>query len=217
MKKENTKARRHKGCAKIFWTVMFLALPGWLAAIDEMTVYDLLQPDSHQFAIRYDTAATQAGSASYYNIIRPGSEASGEKVFDRGTGKELPFELADGKQAKKDGQADATTADDTKFIRIRLAHPVPQNGEYRLRILKTYKDAKSYYTTTDSDIVFERSLGVKRNMILLPAGYEVVACSVPAMVDTLDGRVRISMVNDRDDELGVRIVGRRTPQPEEKK
>lgn len=216
MTKENTKTRRHKGCTRILFLLVFLALPGMLQAIDEMTVYDLLQPETHQFAIRYDTAATDVGSTFYDNIIRPGSEASGEKVIDRSTGKELPFDLIDGKQAKKDGQADPDTADDTKFIKIRLAHPVPDNGEYRLRILKTYKDPKSYYTNSN-DVVFERSLGVKRNVILLPAGYEVVACSVPAMVDIQDGRVRISMVNDRDDELGVKIVGRKPAPPEEKK
>ncbi|HSP07441.1 MAG TPA: hypothetical protein VLR94_09705 [Acidobacteriota bacterium] len=214
--KENTRTRRHEGYTKIFIVVLFLALPGLLQAIDEMTVYDLLQPESHQFAIRYDTTATITGSTVYYNIIRPGSEASDEKVLDRATGKELPFEPADGKQARKDGQADATTADDTKFIKVRLAHAVPENGEYRLRILKTYKDAKSYYLN-GNDIVFDRSLGVKRNMVILPAGYELVSCTVPAMVDMLEGRVRISMVNDRDDELGVKIVGRKIPAQEEKK
>lgn len=191
------------------------ALPAVLPAIDEMTVYDLLQPESHQFAIRYDTATTQAGSEAYYNIIRPGSEATDEKVLDRATGKELRSEPADGKQAKKDGQADASTKDDTKFIKILLAHPVPENGEYRLRILKTYKDPKSYYTNSN-EIVFERSLGIKRNMIILPAGYEVVSCSVPAMVDMSEGRVRVSMVNDRDDELAVKITGRKLPVTEVK-
>lgn len=192
-----------------------LALPTVLPAIDEMTVYDLQQPESHQFAIRYDTATTQAGAQAYYNIIRPGSEASNEKVLDRATGKELRFETADGKQAKKDGQADASTKDDTKFIKIHLAHAVPENGEYRVRILKTYKDPKSY-SVNGNEIVFERSLGIKRNIIILPAGYEVVSCSVPAMIDTSDGRVRVSMVNDRDDELAVKITGRKLPATEVK-
>lgn len=190
-----------------FVVISFLAIPA--IAIDEITVYDLLQPESHQFAIQYDTATDRAGATTYYNIIRPGSEASNEKVFDRGTGKELPFEAANGKEAKKDGWADPDTKDDTHFIRVRLPHPVPQDGEFRLRILKTYKDPKSYSTDSNGQIIFDRSLGVKRNMVILPAGFELVGCSVPAMVDTENGRVRISMVNDRDDELQVKITGRK--------
>jgi hypothetical protein len=180
-------------------------------AMDEMTVYDLLAPDTHQFAIRYDVSATEPGSKAYFNIVRPGSEASDEKVFDRATGKELEFVMTDGKEAKTSGQADSETKDETKFIKIILPHPVPQDGEYRLRIYKTYKDSKSYYTEGNR-IIFDRSLGVKRNVILLPKGYELISCSVPAIVSTEpDGRIKISMVNDRNDELGVKIAGRKLP------
>lgn len=180
-------------------------------AMDEMTVYDLLAPDTHQFAIRYDVSAIEPGSKLYFNIVRPGSEGSDEKVFDRATGKELEFVMTNGKEAKASGQADPETTDETKFIKIVLPHPVPQDGEYRLRIFKTYKDSKSYYTEGDQ-IIFNRSLGVKRNVILLPKGYELVSCSVPAIVSTEpDGRIKISMVNDRNDELGVKIAGRKLP------
>jgi hypothetical protein len=198
----------------LFVILAALALPA--IAMDESTVYDLLQPESHQFAIQYDTATDRSGESTYYNIIRPGSEATNEKVIDRATGKELPYEAASGKEAKKDGWADPDTKDETHFIRVRLPRPVPQNGEFRLRILKTYKDAKSYYADPAGAIVFERSLGIKRNIVILPAGYELIGCSVPAMVDTQDGRIRISMVNDRDDELQVRIMGRKLPAKEMK-
>lgn len=196
----------------LFLVVLKLSCP----AMDEMTVYDLLAPDTHQFAIRYDVSATEPGSKAYFNIVRPGSEASDEKVFDRATGKEVEFVMTDGKEAKTSGQADSETKDETKFIKIILPHPVPQDGEYRLRIYKTYKDSKSYYTEGDR-ITFDRSLGVKRNVILLPKGYELISCSVPAIVSTEpDDRVKISMVNDRNDELGVKIVGRKLPMGGEK-
>lgn len=197
---------------RILLAILFLLLLNLTCpAMDEMTVYDLLAPDTHQFAIRYDVSATEPGSKAYFNIVRPGSEASNEKVFDRATGKELKFVMTDGKEAKASGQADAETKEDTKFIKIVLPHPVPQDGEYRLRIYKTYKDSKSYYTEGDR-IIFDRSLGVKRNVILLPGGYELVSCSVPAIVSTEpDGRMKISMVNDRNDELGVKITGRKLP------
>jgi len=195
--------------------VLFLItvlIPIAAIAMDEMTVYELLAPDTHKFAIRYDVSATEEGSKYYFNIIRPGSKASDEKVLDRATGKEIPFELTDGKDAKANGQADKDTPDDAKFIKISLPHPVPKDGECRLRILKTYEDPKSYFVENDL-LIFDRSLGVKRNMIILPLGYELVGSTVPAIVDIgSDNRVRISMVNDRDDELGVKITARKIKQ-----
>ena len=59
-----------------FLTGLFLSFSTSLFAIDEMTQYELLAPDTHQFAIRYDVSATIPGSSVYFNIIRPGSEAS---------------------------------------------------------------------------------------------------------------------------------------------
>ena len=48
-------------------------------------------------------------------------------------------------------------------------------------ILKTYKDEKSYYRDGDA-IVFSRSLGIKRNSVVLPAGYEVIGCNVASQI-----------------------------------
>jgi hypothetical protein len=198
----------HKHMTALF--LLGILFPLAAIAMDEMTVYELLDPATHKFAIRYDVSAVDAGSKFYFNIIRPGSKASDEKVLDRATGKEIPFELTDAKEAKANGQAEKDTPEDTKFIKISLPHPVPKDGEYRLRILKTYEDAKSYYVENDL-LTFDRSLGVKRNMVILPAGYELVGSTVPIIVDIApDGRTQISMVNDRDDELAVKITARKT-------
>lgn len=186
-----------------------LSVPVW--GTDEMTVYELLAPDTHQFAIQYDVSATEPGSKLFFNIIRPGSEATKEKVVDRATGEEIKFVMTTAKEAKEYKQAEADLADDTKFIKVVLPHPVPKDGEYRLRIFKTYRDPKSYYQEADT-IIFERSLGVKRNVILLPESYELISSSVPVIVNTENGnQVKVSMVNDRNDELGVRIVGKKLP------
>jgi hypothetical protein len=204
------RGRRRYKSYNIVLILIGLLLPLAGIAMDEMTVYELLDPDTHKFAIRYDVSAVDAGSKYYFNIIRPGSHASDEKVLDRATGKEIPFELTDAKEAKANGQADKDTPDDTKFIKISLPHPVPKDGEYRLRILKTYADPKSYFVENGL-LIFDRFLGVKRNMIILPAGYELVGSTVPVMVEVgSDNRTRISMVNDRDDELGVKITARKT-------
>ena len=176
---------------------------------DILTQYELLEPESHQFAIRYDVSATEVGSTHYFNIIRPGSEATDEKVFDRASGKELRFEISTGKQAKAAGQAEADTEDATPFIKVFLPRPVPKDGEVRLRIFKTYKDAKSYFSEGNR-IIFDRGLSIKRNTIIFPDGYELIASTVPVIVSTEEsGRIKVSLINDRDDEMAVRLVGRK--------
>ena len=180
-----------------------------LFAEDILTQYELLEPGSHQFAIRYDVSATEVGSTLYFNIIRPGSEATNEKVFDRSSGKELRFEMSTGKEAKTAGQAEADTEDGTPFIKVFLPGPVPKDGEVRLRILKTYKDAKSYFSEGNK-IIFDRGLTIKRNIIILPEGYELIASTVPVIVSTeKSGRIKVSLINDRDDEIAVRLIGRK--------
>ncbi len=185
-----------------------LSLP--LMAADEFTLYELLPPDTHQFAITYDVTETKEGAKLFFNPIRPGSVATKERVTFRATGEDLPFEVVSGKEAKAGGLSDKV-ADDAQFIRVHLPAPVPKDGQARIRIVKTYTDAPSYYLKGD-ELVFERPLGIKRNVVLLPKGWEVVGCASPAMVSTdADGRMRLSFVNDRDDQLPVRIVARRLP------
>jgi hypothetical protein len=180
-------------------------------AADEFTVYELLPPETHQFAIVYDVTQTREGAALFFNPIRTGSVASKERVIARATGKDLPFEVVSGKEAKSSGLVSPKTADDAQFIRVHLPGPVPKGGETRIRILKTYTDAASYFVK-DGQLVFERPLGIRRNVVVLPKGWELIECASPGIVSTdPDGRVRVSFVNDRDDQLPVKLVARRLP------
>jgi hypothetical protein len=180
-----------------------------LWAADEKTVYDLLAPSTHSFDIVYDVSATQAGAAYFYNPIRPGSTASKERVVDRASGKPLQFTIVGGKAAKAAGGVEASTPDDAQFLRVTLSKPVPKGAETRIRIYKTYTDAPSYSETANG-LVFDRPLGIKRNVVILPKGYELTGSASPAIVSTdPDGRVRLSFLNDRDDQLPVRIAARR--------
>ena len=184
--------------------VLCLCLPA--LASDELTVYELLAPASHQFAIIYDMATTAVGSPYLFNPIRRGSVASDERVIDPATGKALKFETVTYDVAKTHGLRGRQSADD--YLQVTLAHPVPKGGEARVRIFKTYLDAASY-TADGADLVFERSFGIKRNEIVLPAGFELIACSAPGIVSTgSDGRLRVSFFNDRDDQLLVKLRGR---------
>lgn len=161
---------------------------------DEYTRYELLAPDTASFKIYYEVTATSPGAKFFYNPIRKGSVASDEAVFDSMTGAPLSLEVVSGAEARKDSlMADADV--DTNFIKIALARPVPAEGQGRVLILKTYKDAKSYYREADA-IVFNRPLGIKRNKVVLPAGYELVASNVPSQILTEpDGRISVSFLN----------------------
>ena len=160
---------------------------------DDYTKYELLGPDTSQFRIYYEVTATTAGARYFYNAIRPGSVASDERVSDLSTGQPLKWEIVSGKAAREAGHPAADL--DTEYIKVHLPRPVPSGGEVRLLIDKTYKDAKSYHRDGEA-IVFERSLGIRRNTIVLPAGYRVVSCNVPSqIIPAADGRVQVSFMN----------------------
>jgi len=185
-----------------FWAAIGLLVP--IAAplcaepsqteADEYTRYELLAPESASFKIYYEVTATTAGAKYFYNPIRKGSTASDESVLDAMLGKPLHFEVVSGTEARKDPlmpDADAGT----DYIKVTLARPVPENGQGRIIILKTYKDPKSYYLDGKT-LVFNRPLGVKRNKVVLPAGYEVIGLTVPSQILTeKDGRIAISFLH----------------------
>jgi hypothetical protein len=161
---------------------------------DEYTRYELLVPETASFKISYEVTATTAGAKVYFNPIRKGSAASDEAVYDAMTGELLRFEVVSGAEARKDAlMPDADLSG--SYIRVQLARPVPAEGQGRILIVKTYKDAKSYYREGDT-IVFNRGLGIRRNSVVLPKGYELVGCNVPSQVlSEQDGRIAISFMN----------------------
>jgi hypothetical protein len=161
---------------------------------DEYTRYELLAPETASFKIEYEVTATTAGATAFWNPIRKGSVASDEAVFDMMTGAPLPFEQVTGAKAKAHGLGDADLKSD--YIEVHLARPVPADGgQARIRIVKTYKDAKSYFRQ-DGGIVFDRPLSIRRDAVVLPAGYQLTDCNVPSQVlSEPDGRIRISFMH----------------------
>jgi hypothetical protein len=174
---------------------------------DGYTRYELLAPGSGRFRIVYEISAVTPGVGAYCNPIRPGSVASDERVTDRATGRPLVWHVVDAEAAARDcGVRDAAGM---RFIEVRLERPVPRGGGARLLIEKTYADPKSYSTTPAGEIVFDRSLGVKRNAVMLPAGYVLVSSNYPAQVLEDGGRVLVSFWNVTPAEAPLRIVARK--------
>jgi hypothetical protein len=162
---------------------------------DAYTRYELLAPGSAKFRIVYDVTATTAGATHYFNPIRAGSIATDEHVSDRATGKPLVFDVVGAAVARAGGVRVSDSLQ--QYIRVTLARPVPANGgEARVLIDKTYEDAKSYFTD-GTTIVFNRPLGIKRNAVVLPKGYELESCNYPSQIlQEADGRMAISFWNN---------------------
>jgi hypothetical protein len=184
------------------------ATPPLQTEADAYTRYELLSPGSGKFRIIYDVTVTAAGARYYFNPIRKGSVASNESVIDPATGRLLQFEAVDGATARTQGLPGADL--ETRYIRVELPRPVPAGGEIRILIDKTYEDAKSYFEES-GELVFTRSLGIKRNAVVLPPGYELVRCNVPSQVLTeSDGRTLISFINASPDAASLTLRARRT-------
>jgi len=198
------------------WGALIMAVAlaaGWNAAAQGQrqpqeangyTRYELLAPGSAKFRIVYDITAIRPGATAFFNPIRKGSVASDEKVTDLATGQPLRFAQVSGEQARTSGLPDADLASD--YIRVELAHPVPANGgEARMLIEKTYEDPKSY-RVEGQDLIFDRGLGIKKNAVVLPKGYVLVACNYPSQVaQEADGRIRVSFFNVTPGEAPLKL------------
>jgi hypothetical protein len=181
---------------------------------DDYTRYELLAPGSARFRIAYEVTATTAGATQFFNPIRKGSVASDEHVYDRSSGAPLQFDVVGGDVARAGGVRGGDST--SQYIRVRLARPVPTDGEARILIDKTYYDPKSYYEENGL-LVFARPLGIKRNAVVLPPGYEIVSCNVPSQViEESDGRLAISFWNALPGEAPLVVRARKiaaTTQP----
>jgi len=190
------------------------------AQADDYTRYEIQAPESRSFRIIYDTTAVSPGAKLFFNPIRRGSTPTVHGVTDLATGKPLEWKLVTGAQAKADGWMQA--AEDMNYIRVELAKPVPAlevpdtsispaAGEARLRIDKTYRDPESVKTEGDL-LVFERTLGIPRNAVVFPAGYELVSANVPVQVQLeSDGRIRASFLRRGGTSTPLRVAARRLP------
>jgi hypothetical protein len=191
-----------------------VALPQQVAAqrpvqtdADHYTRYELLAPGSAKFRIIYEVTATTPGATRYFNPIRRGSIATDEAVYDRMTGERLRFEVVSGKVAREWGLPRADTTGE--YIMVHLPRPVPTDGEVRLLIDKTYQDPKSYMVNGET-ITFDRSLGIARNSVVLPPGFELISVNYPSQVrQEPDGRLMVSFMNVGTAAVPYVVKGRR--------
>jgi len=184
------------------------APPARQTQADDYTRYELLAPGSGKFRILYEVTATTPAATQFFNPIRKGSVASDERVIDAMSGKPLVFDVVGGSVAREGGVRNADSTG--QYIRVRLARPVAKDGEARILIDKTYFDTASYRMAGDT-LVFDRPLGIKRNAIVLPTGFELISSNFPSQIlQEADGRLKVSFWNNTPSEAPVQLRARRS-------
>ena len=176
---------------------------------DREIVYFLQQPETHAFDLYHDYTESRAGVDNYLNIVRGGSKASNPSAVILDTGEKLVIETLRGSkitEAKIDIGEPVTA--ESEVVLIRFA-PVKQGQSVRLRISETYTDPGRYGVVGD-ELVWDRAFGRPANAMVLPAGWYLTNCSIPATVSMEpDGRVRLDFVNQRNDNVEVLVTARR--------
>ena len=178
---------------------------------DRDIVYFLQPPETHSFDLYHDYTESRPGTDKYVNVVRKGSRASKPSARILDTGETLAVETLRGEEISRAGvDIGEPVKPDSEAVVIRFP-PVKTGHSVRLRISETYTDEKSYRSEGDR-LVFDRSFGRPRNAVVLPAGWYLTACAIPAAVSqTADGRIRLDFVNPRPDEIAVLIHARKRP------
>jgi hypothetical protein len=141
--------------------------------------------------------------------VRAGSTVSNPSAVLLDTGEKLKIDTISGAELKKRGLDAGEPVTDTTQI-VVISFPVVKQGQSaRLRITETYTDPNRYGLDGD-ELVWDRAFGRPRNTVVLPAGWTVVASSIPSAISTdPDGRQRLSFENGRNDDIQVLIRARR--------
>ncbi len=175
---------------------------------DREIVYFLKPPETHAFELYHDVTETE-GADHYLNVVRAGSTVQDPKAVVLDTGEPLPVETLKGDAIRKAGlDTGEPVRPDSEVVVIRFPKVGP-GQTLRLRISETYEDAARYRLDGD-ELVFDRSFGRPLNAVVLPLGYALTNCSIPATVsETEDGRIRLDFVNPRPDEIAVLLTAKR--------
>jgi hypothetical protein len=156
-----------------------------LTQTDEYARVELLAPDSASFKVTFEVSVIAEGARDYREPIVSDIEIVSESATDLMTGAPLAVRRTAGASV------------------VALARAVPPNGQGRVRIEKTVRSVKAY-TRDGRTVVFTQVLPSRRGSVVLPSGFELIACNVPGQVlSEPDGRVTLAYMNQFD---GIRLV-----------
>jgi hypothetical protein len=176
---------------------------------DREIVYFLQQPETHAFDLYHDYTESRPGVDRYLNVVRGGSTVSNPSAILLDTGERLTVETLKGDRITAAGiDIGEAVTPQSEVVVIRF--PAVQAGHSsRLRISETYADP-GRYGVVNGELVWDRAFGRPANAMVLPAGWYLTNCSIPATISlTDDGRVRLDFVNPRNDNVEVLVTARR--------
>jgi hypothetical protein len=176
---------------------------------DREIVYFLQPPETHTFDLYHDLTESREGVDKYLNVVRAGSTVTNPKAVVLDTGEALPVETLRGEAIRAAGiEIGEPVRPESEVVVVRFPK-IAAGQTLRLRISETYTDPGRYRLEGD-ELVFDRSFGRPRNAVVLPAGWYLTNCSIPATLsETEDGRIRLDFVNPRPDEIAVLITARK--------
>jgi hypothetical protein len=177
---------------------------------DRDIIYFLQEPETHAFRLSHDYTESREGTDRYLNVVRSGSKVAEPSGMILDTGEPIKVEVLTGSKlrAARIDPGEEKIAPDQQVVVFRFA-PVKKGESVRLRISETYTAPQSYRLEGD-ELVFDRSLGRPRNSVVLPRGWYLTACSIPAVVrQTPDGLTRLDFVNGRPDSISVLLKAKK--------
>jgi hypothetical protein len=176
---------------------------------DREIVYFLNDPMTNSFSLYHDYTESRPGTRHYFNVVRAGSRVANPSAKILDTGEVLKVETLKGDEIKR-RQLDPGEPVQADTEVVVISFPAVQPGQStRLRIAETYTDPGRYLLDGE-ELVWDRAFGRPRNTVVLPAGWTVVASSIPASIsEDADGRQRLYFENARPDEIQTLIRARR--------
>jgi hypothetical protein len=178
---------------------------------DREIVYFLQQPETHAFDLYHDYTESRPGVDRYINIVRGGSKASNPSARILDTGESLQVHTLRGQEIAT-AQIDIGESVRAESEVVLIKFPAVKQGQtVRLRISETYTDPGRYALVND-ELVWDRAFGRPANAMVLPLGWMLTNCSIPATVSEMpDGRLRLDFINPRPDDISVLVTARRRP------
>jgi len=144
---------------------------------DEYIRYDLGEPATATYHVTFEVSATTENMTRYTDPIPPGTTIKDVAATDLMTGRPL------------------NVTQNPSVLIVGLARPVPRSGQARLRIEKTVRDPRGY-AAADNTGTFTTVLPARRGMVVLPPGFELLACNVASQVlSQADGRISVAFMN----------------------
>lgn len=175
---------RHLTAGAVLVLAAASTLSGQQTIADRYTRFELIDPPAGVYRVVDDLSAI--GGAAFVLSGEAGTSMSEVTVIDRYSGAKVAHQMRDGR------------------IVVPL-RSVAAPGENRLRFQYTATNTRAL-NGSGAEAVFTVTPGAARNAIVLPAGWELLECNVPAQViEEADGRLNVSSWNTMPVQVPLRV------------